>query len=136
TGADRLVAVKVLLAREGVVEQRFSREVEALARLEHPGIVRVHRAGETSGVRWFAMELVEGAGLDCVLAEKRLAREELVKLIAQVARAVDHAHDQAIVHRDLKPANILIELPAGGAPRARVTDFGLARHLDRQTRLT
>ncbi len=102
----------------------FEREVEALARLEHPGIARVLEAGASdAGEPYFAMELVRGMRLDEHVRRARPSLSERVALLEQIARAVHHAHQRGVVHRDLKPANVLVE--AAGA--ARVLDFGLAK---------
>ena len=102
----------------------FEREVEALARLEHPGIARVLEAGlSAAGEPYFAMELVRGARLDEHVRRARPSLAERVALLEQIARAVHHAHQRGVVHRDLKPANVLVE--ASGT--VRVLDFGLAK---------
>ncbi len=102
----------------------FEREVEALARLEHPGIARVLEAGlSAEGEPFFAMELVRGARLDEHVRRARPNLVARVALLEQIARAVHHAHQRGVVHRDLKPANVLVE--ASGT--ARVLDFGLAK---------
>ncbi|MCO5166527.1 MAG: protein kinase [Planctomycetes bacterium] len=101
---------------------RFQREAELAARLRHPGVVRVHDSGVAEGALYIAMDLIDGAPL----AERvgRLAPREAAGLVAQVARAVEHAHAHGVVHRDLKPDNVLVRRDDG---RAVVTDFGLAR---------
>jgi serine/threonine-protein kinase len=109
---------------------RLRREGELAARLTHPGIVRVHAAGEHHGRPWLAYELIEGAQtLDEVT--QHLDREARLQILAGVADALAHAHACGVVHRDLKPQNILIL--ADGTPK--VADFGLAaaRDLERMT---
>lgn len=111
--------------------RRFAREVEALGRLEHPGIARVHEAGEAevataSGVahvHFVAMEFVDGAPLLEFADARRLDLRARVELMAQVCDAVAAAHAAGVVHRDLKQANILVT--ATGT--AKVLDFGIAR---------
>ena len=127
----RLVALKLVLeVGEGVRRERFRREGELAARLDHVGIVRVHAAGEAGGVPWLAYELVEGARpLDQVLPG--LPLRQRVALLRDVARALAHAHARGVVHRDVKPQNVLVE-PDG---RPRLTDFGLAASTS-QERLT
>ncbi|MCO5166702.1 MAG: serine/threonine protein kinase [Planctomycetes bacterium] len=129
TGRD--VALKVLRGRlDEARRERFRREGELTAALAHPGIVRVHSAGEHEGAAYLAYELVEG-GPSCEDALRTLPRPARVALLRDVARAVGHAHAQGIVHRDLKPANVLID----AAGRPLVADFGLAqaRGLERLT---
>jgi len=123
-GLDRLVAVKVLTIPGGRAPiERFLDEARALARLRHPGIVGVFEVGTHEERHFYAMDLVDGPTLAQELRGGPLEPKRAARLLAQVARAVDHAHAMGIVHRDLKPANILLE--RSGEPR--VADFGLAR---------
>jgi formylglycine-generating enzyme required for sulfatase activity/predicted Ser/Thr protein kinase len=134
---DRQVCVKVIRSdRIGSfeAEARFGREIEAVSSLRHPGIVSVYGSGEELGVRWFAMELVPGAGLDELLRdarrkEKHPTVEQIATWIRDAARALDCAHGAGIVHRDVKPSNIRVT-PDG---RAMLLDFGVARHVNLST---
>jgi predicted Ser/Thr protein kinase len=123
----RPVALKVLRAAAVPDDRRATllrREAAALARLRHPGIAAVHEAGVTaSGEPFLVMELVRGRPLDRHFAETDAPRDERLRILREVAEAVEHAHREGIVHRDLKPANVLVE--PGGRPR--LLDFGLAR---------
>ncbi len=131
----RRVALKVLqpgwlsAAQAG----RFEREAAALARFHHPGLAAIHEAGraETAGGRlpWFAMELVEGLPLDQWVAVRQPPRRARIELLAQIAAAVQHAHEHGVIHRDLKPANVLVQSDG----RAKVVDFGVAALLDPDT---
>lgn len=128
--AQREVALKVLLGAGQVPEERFRREGEIAARLDHPGIVRVYSSGVAAGKPWLAYELVTGARpLDAALAERDLRGR--VELFLATAEALGHAHAQGVVHRDVKPDNVLVD----GEGRVRVADFGLALGLDSE-RLT
>lgn len=121
----RIVAVKVLRGAEFAGEEaraRFRLEAEAVARLQHPGIVAIHDVGEESGVLWFSMDYVPGENLDAHVDKHTLAARDAAALVAKVADAIQHAHDNGVLHRDLKPSNILL---ADRQPR--ITDFGLAR---------
>src|SRR5581483_11442573 len=127
------VALKVLALGAGITKdssQRFERERELLARVEHPGVVRALGALETDdalGVAFFTMELVLGKSLADLLAEHgRFAVVEAVRVLAAVAAALEATHARGIVHRDVKPSNILI----ARSGEVRLTDFGLARALD------
>ncbi|MFT3686065.1 MAG: serine/threonine-protein kinase [Phycisphaerales bacterium] len=140
----RRVALKVLRSgfptRQAL--QRFEREAELLARLQHPGIAQVYESGVFSSIApsgaksshpFFAMELVRGVPLSEFARSKNPARAERLELLATVCDAVHHAHLRGIVHRDLKPGNILVESDAhGGQPRPKVLDFGVGRVLEEQ----
>ncbi|MBY0111218.1 MAG: protein kinase [Phycisphaerales bacterium] len=131
----RSVALKVIhagLASEAM-RKRFEFEANALAQLHHPGIAQVYEAGffatGRSGVLadrlpYFAMELISGVPLDRFA--EGLSTGRVLELMAQVADAVQHAHQRGIIHRDLKPGNILVE-GEGASARARILDFGVAR---------
>lgn len=125
----REVALKVL--RPGVATpammRRFEHEAELLGRLDHPGIARIFEAGtadEGEGAQpWLAMELVDGVSLTEHVERERLGARERLALMAEVADAIQHAHQMGVIHRDLKPANLLVE--SNGHPK--VLDFGVAR---------
>ena len=123
---DRTVAVKMILASHLASAEhvrRFRDEARAAAGVHHPNVVRVHDVGQFHGQRYFAMEYVEGQSLAEPLRRGPLDRQDAARLVAKVARAVDHLHRHGIVHRDLKPSNILLD--EQGEPY--VTDFGLAK---------
>jgi len=106
------------------VKQRFLREAQVAARLRHPNIVAVHDIVSTGSTSLIVMELVEGETLQARLrARERLDLPETLRLLGQVASALDHAHASQVVHRDVKPANIMIE-PSG---QVKVMDFGIAK---------
>jgi tetratricopeptide (TPR) repeat protein/tRNA A-37 threonylcarbamoyl transferase component Bud32 len=135
-GLKRLVALKMLRAESlagGPQRARFRSEAEAMARLEHPNIVRVYEVGEHDGRPFFAMELVAGDSLEQRLDGTPLPPHRSARLLETLARAIQAAHARHLVHRDLKPANVLLAIPEGsddawGLPK--VTDFGLAKRLD------
>src|SRR5688572_30732822 len=126
TALGRKVVVKVLppdLAA-GVSVDRFKREIQMAARLQHPHIVPVLSAGETNGLPYYTMPFVAGSSLRARLAEGPLSIGEAVGILKEVARALAYAHEQGVVHRDIKPDNVL--LTRGSAV---VTDFGIAKAL-------
>jgi WD40 repeat protein len=136
---NRPVALKMILAGAyASVRERalFRREAEAAARLRHPNLVQVYEVCEHDGRPFLALEFVEGGSLAARLQLMPQPVRPAAELLETVARAMHHAHQCGIVHRDLKPANVLL------APKAnatlleisdfdpKVTDFGLAKHLD------
>ncbi|MCD2110983.1 MULTISPECIES: serine/threonine-protein kinase [Rhodococcus] len=132
---DRQVAVKVLppeLADDAGYRARFDREARAVSKLRHPNIVPIHNFGEIDGRLYIDMALLEGEDLGTVLRrEGSLPLDRTVRVIGQVAAALDAAHDAGLVHRDVKPANIVLH-PSG---HTYLIDFGIA-HADGQTALT
>jgi serine/threonine protein kinase/Flp pilus assembly protein TadD len=138
----RRVALKLLRAGGADDDLRarlFRREIETLARLDHPGIARIYESGETrDGLHFFAMELVDGVPLSAFMKRAlagpvtRDGRNKLLALFRGICRAVHFAHQNGVIHRDLKPANVLIvegSSPGTWAeePVPKVLDFGLAR---------
>ena len=128
---DRIVAIKTInvAALDPVIldefRQRFFREAQAAGKLSHPGIVTVYDVGEDpgSGIPYIVMEHIEGKTLEQIGRGQRVAREQALELVRQIAEALDYAHSQQIIHRDVKPANILVTADA----RAKITDFGIAK---------
>jgi hypothetical protein len=128
------VAVKVISEERGHRSARFAREVELLAELSHPGIVRYIAHGETpAGARFLVMEWLDGEDLKARLEREALTVSEAVTLATRVAEALGVAHARGIVHRDLKPSNLF--LPGGRIDQVKVLDFGIA-HRDGRTQLT
>src|ERR1044071_10421453 len=121
----RRVAVKVVrpeLAAD-IGGERFLREIEIAAGLNHPHILAVHDSGEAAGVLYYVMPYVEGESLRNRLErDKRLPLPESLQLTREAADALDYAHQHGVVHRDIKPENILLQ-----AGHAVVADFGIAR---------
>ncbi len=122
---DRVIALKVLrqdrVTSDDLV-QRFLKEAKAIGRLSHPNIVTVYDVGQDHDTIFIAMEFLEGLPLNEVIKSKSLSLDEIVLLGAQVADAVDYAHNKGIVHRDIKSTNIILT-PDG---QTKITDFGIA----------
>ena len=126
TGTQRVVAVKVLppqLAADPMFEQRFRREAYAAAGLNNPHVVPIHNFGEIDGRLYVDMRLIEGQDLDHILARGPLPPARAVKIVEQVASALNAAHRVGLVHRDVKPSNILV----AEDDFAYLIDFGIAR---------
>jgi serine/threonine protein kinase/Tfp pilus assembly protein PilF len=104
---------------------RFDREVELMARLEHPNIARVYDSGTDGAVYYYAMELIHGVPLDEFVQQRSLSHRQIIELMRAVCQAVMFAHQRGVIHRDLKPTNIIVT--SDGEPH--VLDFGLAKGL-------
>ena len=123
----RDVALKVLhswVAEDPDLRERFDREASALARLEHPNVIRLYDVLEDKKQTVLVLELVHGRGLHEIAAGRALGWDEARRYCAPVAAGLAHAHARGVVHRDLTPSNVLVE---NGTGRVVVTDFGLAR---------
>jgi eukaryotic-like serine/threonine-protein kinase len=131
---DRDVALKVLRQPDPGerVMERFFREARAAARLDHPNIVSVFDAGCDEGRCWIAYQFVNGRTLLRQQEHQRLDQVAIVRIIRDLADALDHVHRQGIYHRDLKPANVILDHQG----RPHLTDFGLARRADLDSDLT
>lgn len=123
----RRVALKILhpdLAADQVALERFRAEAEAVARITHPNIVQIYATGVADEIPFIALEYVEGRNLREFIEKKGTPElNVLIRIIKQVASAIQRAGELGIVHRDIKPDNILITRKA----EAKVTDFGLSR---------
>jgi eukaryotic-like serine/threonine-protein kinase len=125
---EREVAVKILsagLLTDENARRRFRKEALALAKLNHPNIAAVHDVGEQEGIDYLVLECVPGLSLAEKMKSGPLAEKEISSVGAQIAAALEEAHEQGIIHRDLKPANVMVT-PKG---QAKVLDFGLAKLL-------
>jgi WD40 repeat protein len=148
---NRPVALKMILSGEhaGATErERFRREAEAVAALQHPNIVQIFEVGEASGHAYLVLEFVDGGSLAEQLAGDPWPAREAAGLVELLARAVHYAHEHGIIHRDLKPGNVLLaggrkqeagssKAPSGSGVSSvssllspKITDFGLAKRLD------
>ena len=129
TGLDRDVAIKLLpqeLTADLAFVKRFKREAKAMARLDHPSIVRVFDFGRSIGGHlYFVMEYVDGCDLAQLIQKGVVEVNQALELISQLCDALAYAHAEGIVHRDIKPSNILLDRKG----RLKIADFGLARPL-------
>jgi hypothetical protein len=124
----RKVALKVIapaLALDDDFRARFLRESQLAASLDHPNVIPIYDADEVDGVLYLAMRYVSGPSLRELISERgSLSADETVRIVEQIAGALDEAHRAGLVHRDVKPANILL---AAGRDHAYLCDFGLAK---------
>ncbi|MEZ6125599.1 MAG: SUMF1/EgtB/PvdO family nonheme iron enzyme [Planctomycetaceae bacterium] len=117
TGDDRAMA-------------RFQREVEAVAKLQHPNVVAALDAGEGDGFRYLVMELCWGTDIGKLISGKAsLSVPDACEVACQAAAGLEHAHDRGLIHRDVKPGNLMLSQNSDGTVEVKVTDLGLARLL-------
>ena len=134
-GLNRLVALKMIRGGSRPRPDQLARiriEAEAVARLRHTNIVHIYEIGEVDGLPFLSLELLEGGTLEDRLEGNPQPGRVAAELIATLARAIQMAHDAKIIHRDLKPSNVLFD--GDGIPK--VTDFGLAKRLESDSRQT
>ncbi len=126
----RKVAIKVLppdiLSFSAGAIERFKREARTAAKLDHPNIIPIYRVSPGGRLFWYAMKFIEGRSLTNILKEwRRLSLADTIRVLEQVASALDYAHSHQVVHRDIKPANVMLD----AQNRVIVTDFGIAKQL-------
>ncbi len=134
---NREVAIKLISSADltAEIEERFQREAQVVAQMDHPSIVPIHDLGREQGSLFFVMPLVGGTTLLRLIRDQSLRLGEVVDIGIQVAEALDYSHSRGVVHRDIKPANIMVTREEGSGERVRVMDFGLA-HATTESRLT
>jgi hypothetical protein len=121
----RRVALKVLPpeAADADAQARFLREARALARVEHPNVVRVHASGEADGLTWMALEVIDGEPMSALIDGGPIDEETALLLCAQIARGLAAVHKVGVIHRDVKPSNVLVDDDA----TVKLIDFGVAQ---------
>src|SRR6202046_2062818 len=125
TRLDRTVAIKVLpshLSSDLELKQRMEREAKAISALQHANICTLHDIGTQDGTNFLVMEYLEGQTLAERLQKGPLPLDQVLKIGAEIAQALEKAHQQGIIHRDLKPANVMLTKQG-----AKLMDFGLAK---------
>ncbi|MBI3228417.1 MAG: serine/threonine protein kinase [Mycolicibacterium cosmeticum] len=136
---DALKVLGATVCADPEYRQRFEREADIAATLWHPHIVEVHDRGDVDGQLWIAMDYVEGTDAGALLCERYpngMPADDVVRVIAAVAEALDYAHQKGLLHRDVKPANILIANPDTPDERVLLADFGIARRTGEASNLT
>jgi serine/threonine protein kinase len=137
---SRLVAVKILKqehAANNKIMQRFQREAQAIASLEHPHLVKLYSFHFNDLMPMLIMEYVDGRPLDQILErDGAMSVERSLKLAIQICDALNYVHKSGIIHRDLKPSNIIVKKSLTGEDVAKVVDFGIAKIKDVQTTTT
>ena len=131
----RDVALKVLpkrLGHDSNFFERFQREVQTISRLQHPHILPVYEYGEHDGMPFIVMALIDGGTLADRIRQSPLSLSDAVKVVRQMALAIDHAHHNGVIHRDLKPSNVLFDKSGNGY----LSDFGIAEMTAVKSRLT
>src|SRR5881394_1679592 len=130
----RKVVVKVLPPElaAGVNRERFRREIQVAAQLQHPHIVPLLSAGEQGDLLWYTMPYIEGESLRAALERKKqFTPREVIRILHDVIDALAFAHERGVIHRDIKPANILTQ-----GSHALVTDFGVAKAISASMPIT
>lgn len=134
TRLERIVAIKILpvsLAGEQDFRERFTREAQGVATLQHPNIVQVYDFGDLQNTYYMVMEFINGRDLGSFMRETgALPLKNSLNILKQIAAALDYAHARGIVHRDIKPSNVMVEnepIPGSTYARAVLTDFGIAK---------
>lgn len=134
TRLHKVAVVKIIhptLLQDSTIRQRFFREARAMARLEHPHIARIYYLGEDLECPFYAMEFCEGPTLQQYLKEKgKLAPEEALRYLEQLASALEAVESAGLVHRDIKPSNIVLTPLKNGGFSSRLLDFGVVRYVD------
>src|SRR5438093_8666263 len=139
-GLGRKVALKLLppqLAADPRFRERFIRESRTAASLDHPNVIPIYEAGEADGRLFLAMRYVDGTDLNRILHDHgRLEPTRALRILKQVAGALDAAHERGLVHRDVKPANVMLTRGTEESEHVYLTDFGLTKRMESEAGIT
>src|SRR5882672_2647750 len=131
---DKAVVIKILLEKSlqnSWVVQKFQQEKEALARVDHPGVVGILDTGELpDGKPYLVMQFIDGVTLRSLIRPEGLVLDGAAELLKQIGRALSAAHDKGVLHRDLKPENIMLQRLGAGEEQVKIIDFGIAKLKD------
>ena len=131
---DKPVVIKILLEKSlqnSWVVQKFQQEKEALARVDHPGVVGILDTGELpDGKPYLVMQFIDGVTMRSQIKPEGIPLERVADLMKQIGRALSAAHAKGIFHRDLKPENIMLQTYGGGEEQVKIIDFGIAKLKD------
>ena len=131
---DKAVVIKILLEKSlqnSWVVQKFQHEKEALARVDHPGVVGILDTGELpDGKPYLVMQFIDGVTLRSLIRPEGLVLDGAAELLKQIGRALSAAHDKGVLHRDLKPENIMLQRLGAGEEQVKIIDFGIAKLKD------
>lgn len=124
---DQLAAVKIIRAdlATDVVFNRFAREIDAMRKMDHPGIAKIYASRLDRDLAYYAMELIEGCSLGHYVAKYKPKATQIIEMHASICDALEHAHQQDIIHRDIKPSNVMVD----GEGRCKLVDFGLCKSM-------
>jgi tetratricopeptide (TPR) repeat protein len=127
---NRDVALKLIrpdIAEDAATLERFKREIQLSSAITHKNVLRVYDLGESDGIKFLTMQLVEGEDLSAILKRgQKLPIERTLRIFRQICEGLRAAHEQGVIHRDLKPQNVML----GPGDTVYLTDFGLAKSLD------
>ncbi|MBC7998221.1 MAG: serine/threonine protein kinase [Leptolyngbya sp.] len=131
---DKILALKLLqphLLGNARFVQRFQREAQAMARMQHPNLLTVHECGFLEGVPFLLLDFISGSSLETLLEQrKKLSVGQMMAIVLQICDGLINAHDNGVVHRDIKPGNIMISENVKGRELVKVVDFGLAKMIE------
>jgi serine/threonine-protein kinase len=128
---DALKVLSAEMSGDRAFRERFIREADIVSQVDHPNIVSIYSRGETAdGQLWIALQYVEGTDAEAALRAGSMTPQRAIRIVTEVAKALDYAHQRNVVHHDVKPANLLLSGESGDSERVFLSDFGVARPID------